>query len=167
MESVSSVDSPSALVNRLAVKAVLERPEFAGGHFHLKMRAYDIPSAADFRAYRYVPLRYHDVCEATFPADDLKAQRFQYFQEGVDAIDAAVPLPFRVAVAGIPLALNYPCRDEAKRIAYWFDRPQFAGRDPGAEDRVRQFIRSRRKRSPARLSRACASGCFNGVHRLA
>ena len=67
----------SALVNRLAVRAVLTRREFVGGEFHLRMAAYDIPSAEDFRAYRYVPLRYYDVCEASFPADNLKAQSFR------------------------------------------------------------------------------------------
>jgi len=130
----------SALVSRLAVRAVLTRREFVGGEFHLRMAAYDIPSAEDFRAYRYVPLRYYDVCEASFPADNLKAQRFQYFPEGVDAISAWSAVPFKVSVAGIPLVVNYPCRAEAQRIAYWFDHPQLAERDPGAEERVRQFM---------------------------
>ena len=130
----------SALVNRLAVRAVLTRREFVGGEFHLSMAAYDIPTAEDFRAYRYVPLRYYDVCEATFPADNLQAQSFQYFPKGVVAISAWSRLPFKVSVAGLPLAVNYPCREEAQRIAYWFDRPQLAGRDPGAEERVRRFM---------------------------
>ena len=130
----------SALVNRLAVRAVLTRREFVGGEFHLSMAAYDIPTAEDFRAYRYVPLRYYDVCEATFPADNLQAQSFQYFPKGVAAISAWSRLPFKVSVAGLPLAVNYPCREEAQRLAYWFDRPQLAGRDPGAEERVRRFM---------------------------
>jgi len=141
--------------DRLAVKAVLTRREFVGGEFHLRMAAYDIPRAEDFRAYRYVPLRYYDVCEASFPADNLQAQSFQYFPEGVAAISAWSILPFKVSVARIPLVVNYPCRAEAQRIAYWFDRPQLAGRDPGTEERVHRFmVASQTESGPACLAQA-------------
>jgi len=131
-----------ALMNRLAVKAVLHRREFAGGQFHLKMKAYDVPSLEDFQAQRYKPLRYYDVCQASFPADGLQPLTYQYFQEGINAMAPRSPLPFPIAVSRIPLAVGYPCAAEAQRIGYWFDRPQLAGRDARALDPVRRLMTS-------------------------
>jgi hypothetical protein len=115
-----------ALMDRIAIKAILHRSEFAGGQFRLSMVAYDIPAADDFLSYRYVPLRFYRVCDATFPAGSLAPLSFSYFQEGIDAMASRSPLPFSVAVEAVPLAQKYPCRAKPTRIAYWFGQRQFA-----------------------------------------
>jgi len=137
-----------ALKNRLAVRAFLGRREFAGGAFQLRMKAYEIPDAAAFLTYRYMPLRWHDVCEVKFPANDLQPLTFAYFQDGIDAMAARSPLPFSVAVSAIPLARTYPCQAEAERVAYWLER---SGVTDGAEkglERARQFVASANTKPP-------------------
>jgi len=134
----------NALFNRLALRALLSRSEYAGGEFHIRMKAYTVPSKRDFTERRFVPLNWYDVCEATFLADDPTKIRYQYFQEGLDALAVKSPLPFAFSAEAAPLAVKYPCGAEADRLAYWFDHPQFAGRHPDVEPRIAQFMKSSR-----------------------
>ena len=110
------------LANRPGVRAVLNQQRFKDGEFHVRLSSYQVPSLADFDAKRFVGLRWQNICEATFPPQAPSQMSFTYFEDGIRLLSNRSPLPFKVSFSSVPAVMNFPCKAEAARVAYWFDR---------------------------------------------
>ena len=60
----------------------------------------------------------------------------------LDEAGIGVGLPFPVHAEHLPLLYAFPCRAEAERIAWWFDRPQLAPRGPETTPMVVKLLAS-------------------------
>jgi hypothetical protein len=134
-----SRDFMANLANRPGMKAVINRPRYRDGEFTVRMRAFDVPSISDFRAHRFVGLRWQNICEATFRPQKPDRMEFIYFADGVRALAHRSPLPFPVSKAGVPAVMNFPCRSEAARVAYWFNRGHLPDRAATVRPLVQQL----------------------------
>lgn len=67
-------------------------------------------------------------------------------------VPAPGPAAATVEPENVELLYRFPCRDEARRVGWWFDRPQLAPRGPAALGAIRRLV--------ARLGSADAAACF-------
>jgi hypothetical protein len=143
-----SKDAITTLINRPGLRAVFNQSRFADGEFKLRLVAFQIPSLADFEARRFVGLDWKDVCEATIPAQAPSQMSFNYFEGGIRSVAHRSPLTFPVSMAGIPALMNYPCKAEAARVAYWFDRGHLPERASTALPLVQALMQQTNETSP-------------------
>jgi len=134
-------DTLTRLVALPGVYAAIDRAGRDRGPVVADYSRYVIPSMADFRDRRYVPLQPTLACRVTLDVGEGGSSRVtgvEHVRAGLHARLARAGITRPVRADAVPLLQRYPCRAEIDRLAFWIDREDAPPHDRTTADRVRR-----------------------------
>ena len=109
---------------------------------------FDWPTIEDLQAYRYRPVEPTTVCRVSSVVGSGRPPSVVFTERGAEMLAEQAGLSFRPRPDRAELLLRFPCRAEAERLAWWFDRPNLAPRGPEATPAAQKALAGLIDKSP-------------------